>query len=571
MFMCLTAAAFSACGDDDSDKNFGSGDDTDFTPTELVVKGQVEKGPFVSGSTIDMQPLSYEMKAVGSTYSATITDDAGSFTFSPEKFEQSYARLSVTGYFYNEYQGKLSNGTIMLQGIVDLRDKATVNVNLLTHLKYQRLLNLIATGQPYRSANAQAQEELLKAFGLQQYNTIDASQFSVAAGTDEAAALIVFSSLLLGDRTEAEFTEYLAKLCADFADDGQFTDANKEQISTDRDALFDKLENIRQHLIDRYEQLGRNIEVKPLAGYADWDDNGVAGDEAHDPSKPINLSKDYIQVPTEGGSYEVTFNSDVPLYLTPRSSNESAVMANETLSTVGFTSCTTEIRNNQTLLITVKPAEYRNMYDYNIYLYDGLDNVVGTIRLSQKGKPDGKFLSGDGTELFERIANKLTNDPEQTLLRELDNRINRLAQMNSSYPMPDVTEYHLDDVLRVYRALAALISGTPYIPSMSLGAITTTDLIPELAQAIDNLPEHAVGNCETPEQIAWLSADIARFALAMIYEENGQHIDARTLLQKIVDNNFYSEDNPVILSFYGRSSIIDYHMVLEYLQYLGTR
>ena len=57
----------------------------------------------------------------------------------------------------------------------------------------------------------------------------------------------------------------------------------------------------------------------------------------------------------------------------------------------------------------------------------------------------------------------------------------------------------------------------------------------------------------------------------MIYEENGQHIDARTLLQKIVDNNFYSEDNPVILSFYGRSSIIDYRMVLEYLQYLGTR
>ena len=569
MFICLTAAAFSACGDDDSDKNFGSGDDTDFTPTELVVKGQVEKGPFVSGSTIDMQPLSYEMKAVGSTYSATITDDAGSFTFSPEKFEQPYARLSVTGYFYNEYQGKLSNGTIMLQGIVDLRDKATVNVNLLTHLKYQRLLNLIATGQPYRSANAQAQEELLKAFGLQQYNTIDASQFSVAAGTDEAAALIVFSSLLLGDRTEAEFTEYLAKLCADFADDGMFTDANKEQISNDRKKVFTKLGHIRENLIARYKQLGRDIAVKDLTNYADWDDNGVAGDEAHDPSKPINLSKDYIQVPAEGGSYQITFNSDVPLYLTKRGDDEAATSI-ATLTTSGFISCNKELKDNQTLLITVKPTEYRSMYDDIIYLYDYMDNIVGTIKISQEGKPDGKFLSSWGADLFTNIANAFVNNDPQYLLLELDERINYLVQANSYYSTPDVSVYHLDDVLRVYRALIALISGMPKFPTIS-GILSPSDLIPELTQAVANLPEHSMGNCETTEQIAWLSADIARFALAMIYEENGQHIDARTLLQKIVDNNFYSEDNPVILSFYGRSSIIDYHMVLEYLQYLGTR
>ena len=118
---CLSLLAVIACGHDD-DENGGSGGGGNYTPQELVVKGKVEKGPFISGSVISMQPLNEKMQATGSSYTTTITDDYGSFTFNPEKFEEPYARLSVSGYFYNEYKGKLSQGQITLQSVVDVKE-----------------------------------------------------------------------------------------------------------------------------------------------------------------------------------------------------------------------------------------------------------------------------------------------------------------------------------------------------------------------------------------------------------------------------------------------------------------
>lgn len=56
-----------------------------------------------------------------------------------------------------------------LRALVDLSDETTVNVNLLTHLKYQRIQKLIVEGMKFGEANRQAQKELFTAFGLQKY------------------------------------------------------------------------------------------------------------------------------------------------------------------------------------------------------------------------------------------------------------------------------------------------------------------------------------------------------------------------------------------------------------------
>ena len=554
-YACLMAMTISSCSKDEKEGG------NEFTPTELTVTGKVEKGPFVSGSTINMQPLNQEMNAVGSTYTSTITDDAGSFTFSAATFEQPYARLSVDGYFYNEYRGELSKGTLTLQGVVDLRDKKTVNVNLLTHLKYQRVLNLISGGKSFTDANTQAQEELFKAFGLQKFNTADASQFSVAAGTDEAAALIVFSSILLSKRTEAQFTEYLARLSADFADDGQFTETNKKQLNDDRDNVFDKLNSIRQHLIDRYKSLGKDIQVKNLNAYADWDGNGTAGDEAHDPSKPINLSQTALQVPVEGGSYQITFNSDVPLYLTPRD-YEGETSVTVSLCTIGDISATKEIKDNK-VLITVAPAKYIQMRKMSIPLYDFLGNKVAEIEISQAGKPDGEFLSYNGIKLFENIAQQFKNGDYWGIAFSVIEPLNFFEHEHNK-EIVDVAVYHLDDVLRVYRALAWVKTGSTEVET-GTGRASSMVFEEELKQAIANLGNHVTGNCETPRQTALLSADVARYTLAKIYIMNSQNRnEAINLLQQITDSQRYNQSRNVILGFNG-TVIVDYNDILSLL------
>jgi len=74
------------------------------------------------------------MNALGSTYSAIVLGDIGDFSFGTIDIESPYVTFTANGYFYNEVEGELSNGPLTLKAIVNLADKSTVNVNLLTHL-----------------------------------------------------------------------------------------------------------------------------------------------------------------------------------------------------------------------------------------------------------------------------------------------------------------------------------------------------------------------------------------------------------------------------------------------------
>jgi hypothetical protein len=47
--------------------------------------------------------------------------------------------------------------------VVNLADQSTVNVNILTHLKFKRIINLTGQNKSYSDANKQAQKELLTA------------------------------------------------------------------------------------------------------------------------------------------------------------------------------------------------------------------------------------------------------------------------------------------------------------------------------------------------------------------------------------------------------------------------
>lgn len=256
----------------------GTGD-SPFKPQNYTVGGKVEKGPFVSGSTITMQLLDNSMQPIGSMFNTTILDDEGSFTFGSKQFDTPYADLSANGYFFNEVRGELSAGTLNLRAIVDISDATTINVNILTHIKYQRVLNLVASGKSFKEANRQAQKELFEAFGCQQIADVDASLFSIIGGDDKAGALIAISSLLLVERSEAELTEYLARLCREFAAEGTFSVATQEIIREDLNELSYRLEDISRHIVCRYADLGMTVEVPDLRKYLDWDGDGIPGNE----------------------------------------------------------------------------------------------------------------------------------------------------------------------------------------------------------------------------------------------------------------------------------------------------
>lgn len=115
---------------------------------------------------------------------------------------------------------------------MDLKDNSTINVNVLTHLKSKRIHHLITTkGMTFKEANAQAQKELLTQFGLQQYASKDASQFSITSGDDASGALIAISSLVLTDKSDAEIVEFLSILSNEFGTEGTFSKKQRKEYN----------------------------------------------------------------------------------------------------------------------------------------------------------------------------------------------------------------------------------------------------------------------------------------------------------------------------------------------------
>lgn len=122
---------------------------------------------------------------------------------------------------------------------------------------------------------------------------------------------------MIVDRSEAALTEYLAKLCKEFGDNGAFTESTRQQMKEDRNALAGQLSAVRNHVIDRYEEIGLSVEVKELAYFFDWDNDGVAGNETLQEGQTVTLETTELQVPNQGGNYTIKITSPVPVYLEP--------------------------------------------------------------------------------------------------------------------------------------------------------------------------------------------------------------------------------------------------------------
>lgn len=362
--------------------------DDGFTQTSHIISGKVEKGPMVRGSQIDMRTLEKSLVPTGSSYTTTIENNTGDFNFGALKVDSPYAKLTADGYFFNEVRGSLSTSPIKLDAIVDLSDNATVNVNVLTHLKSNRIVYLVTEEKKsFKDANSQAQNELLSQFGLQRYADTDASQYSITSGNDAAGALIAVSSLILSDRSEAEIVEYLSLLSNEFSKTGSFSESTLEKLRKTRNYLNSRLGDIAYNVTQRYQELGYEVKVMDLAYYFDWDNDGIAGNEIDD-SDTVQLEMDEIRVPKEGGNYNVKIMSDKMYFLVSPSGTADSDSGSditppdvvnpdvlyESLYEPGAydklkdIQCDKSLENN-TLQIKVKPAEFRGEKYISIPVY----------------------------------------------------------------------------------------------------------------------------------------------------------------------------------------------------------
>ena len=247
-------------------------DSTAFVQPDIVaikdksISGVAQKGPFVTGSTIKLYELDGKTYAsTGKSFPGKIASDDGKFNVSSINLASQYVFLEVTGYFRDEITGR-SGGPITLNALTDLSDRKNVNINLLSHLEYERVLHLMKTGINISAAKKQAETEILNAFGIS-VDFARSEDLDIFSKGNDNAALLAISILMLGESKMAELTERLTKFATDIEKDGSWDDEEtKAKIADWAQANDYRLNDFRENIekwklgtVPDYEKYVRNF------------------------------------------------------------------------------------------------------------------------------------------------------------------------------------------------------------------------------------------------------------------------------------------------------------------------
>lgn len=198
------------------------------------VAGVSQKGPFVTGSAVTVQELDgITLKQTGKSFKGSIKSDKGDFAIKDINLGSQYAILEASGYYRDEISGKKSAGMVTLRALTDLSNRKTVNINLLTHLEYERVMYLVNKKKmSIAEAKAQAEEEVLASFAIEG-DFGESEDLNIFESGDGNAALLAVSVLMQGDVDVAGLTERIGEFSIALAEGGSWDDADTKTAIAD--------------------------------------------------------------------------------------------------------------------------------------------------------------------------------------------------------------------------------------------------------------------------------------------------------------------------------------------------
>lgn len=229
-----------------------SGDAGIVAVKDWEVAGVSQKGPFVTGSAVTVQELDgITLKQTGKSFKGSIKSDKGDFAIKDINLESQYAILEASGYYRDEITGKKSSGTVTLRALTDLSNRKTVNINLLTHLEYERVSYLVTEKKmPIAEAKSQAESEILAAFNIAG-DFAESEDLNILESGDGNAALLALSVLMQADADVAGLTERMGEFSIAIAEGGTWDDVDTKAAIADWvcDAdLKGTLANVRKNI-----------------------------------------------------------------------------------------------------------------------------------------------------------------------------------------------------------------------------------------------------------------------------------------------------------------------------------
>jgi len=219
------------------------------------ISGNVQKGPYLIGTSVEMYELNSSMEQTGKVFRTQVSDNCGFFEINNVNLSSEYVEFFANGTYYDEVAGGIPVASLDLSAISDITDKTTVNINILTHLEKERVKYLVSQGKKFSEAKDSAQSEIMAIFGLNEESPDPSENLNISQANQNNAVLLAISMILQGRRYPPDLAVLLAAISSDIKEDGVLND---EDIKTSlRNQMLEiSPKNIRDNLVNRYLELG---------------------------------------------------------------------------------------------------------------------------------------------------------------------------------------------------------------------------------------------------------------------------------------------------------------------------
>ena len=229
----MASAFVVACTGSNDDGGFAGGTTEDAgIIADLNVAGLTQKGPFAKGSAVAVQGIDCKtLKFTDETFEGSVKNDKGEFVVDNVTLSSTCAVFEVSGYYLNELTGKKASEKLTLHALTNLKDRKHVNINVLTELEYERVMNLVTDKKmSFDDAKKQAEEEVLASFNIKG-DIAESEDLNILEKGDGNAALLAVSVMVQANANEAKLAERLDEYSVAISQNGSLDDKVKTEIA----------------------------------------------------------------------------------------------------------------------------------------------------------------------------------------------------------------------------------------------------------------------------------------------------------------------------------------------------
>jgi hypothetical protein len=248
------------------------------------LKGAIQKGPFILGSSVQISAIDDAGSPTGTTFNTSTTDDPGDFTVSFAY--RGYVDIQGSGFYYDEVTGALSAAPIVLHALYDVTTGGpqSAYVNIVTHLAHDRAVKLMAGGMTLAASEGQAESELVAALGIGGTafapGGVGVSLNELGTNDDSNAYLFAVSAIMVEtviqeggtSSLDAQLQELIDTIASDLVAHGTLPGSVTSEILAAQEAL--DVDLTMDLFADRLKSIGSSATAANLDRAVDSDGDG---------------------------------------------------------------------------------------------------------------------------------------------------------------------------------------------------------------------------------------------------------------------------------------------------------